>query len=275
LTNTRVGHCDFQASELTALAANQGQSSAIIDPAEFVEYAGKEGETNTQKNLSHNTSSESVTAMLPALGPISNARLSEVLGTRPVEMPTGTFTVLDARVDDGNVVLDLQPKDQPGQTIRLNLPAQNFQELFGLSNANERGVLMPGMGGTQRVNIEPGTLAEAKRIEELALKLNLKEIEISDVSKAVKSPTTEDTSAKVVTVKIVAENAGQELVIKANLLRNELKATTPNRFVPDTPTVDASLNNQQVATKQGMAGTVVKDAIQNNPPANGFAAEQF
>ncbi len=291
LTNPPVEYSDFQKNDLSALAGNQKQSTATadelwgsiipadknqaIDLADFVEYVAADSESNTQKNVQHRTSSESVIAMLPSQGPITNARLTEILGTRPVDLPTGTFTVLDAKVDDGNVVLDLQPKDQAGVTIRLSLPAQKFQELFGLSGAAKSHLVMPGMDRVQRVNVEPGTLTEARRIEELALKLNLKEIEISDVSKAAKSPTVEDNSAKVVTVKIVAENAGQELVIKANLLRNELSATTPNRFVPDNPAADASVDNRQLTSKPDPAEAVVKQAMQNHSPANGFAAEQF
>jgi len=155
-------------------------------------------------------------ALMPT-GPMASTQGD--LNALPVDLPEGNYRILDWSVNDGNLNLQLAPADGTTDTsIRVSLPLANLQlspETAQLVNPN----------GWQRLDLD-GSTDQSKQLLKTFEAVNLKELKIE-----VTGPTATRSAAnptRSMQVTLIGENVGQEVALKANIARNEIRARLDN-----------------------------------------------
>ncbi|MBN1211349.1 MAG: flagellar hook-length control protein FliK [candidate division Zixibacteria bacterium] len=157
----------------------------------------------------------------------TNKFLNDIINTQPVALESGTYLVLESAVKDGRLDLTLQPADDPTRQINVKLPVEQLMTDKTLAE-NEKNILnLINEKNRKRVELNAEqTDKKVLKIEELFSKLNLKELEIKNIPE---EKTAASKSQNTVDVKIVAEQAGQEVVIRNKIDKNSVKTNIENK----------------------------------------------
>jgi hypothetical protein len=162
---------------------------------------------------------------LPPQPLITSGYLQELISNYPVELSDGAYTVLSSETTNGNLMLQVENSDQPGQKIHISIPVETL--LSRAEQAIDRGVQS---ASTRLVKVDsfvsPSLRTPAVSQEQLAAfgKLiqenNLSSIEITQIP-VDESP---NSGPKAVEVSLVLETESAQSVIKARLQSGEIKA---------------------------------------------------
>jgi len=157
----------------------------------------------------------------------ANKFLNDIINNQPVELEAGKYLVLESTVKDGRLNLTLQSASDPTRQINVNLPIESLAT--DKTQADSGKTISPLLNERIQKRVElkaDQTDNKALKIEDLFSKLNLKELEIKNIP-AEKAATSKSHNA--VDVKIVAEQAGQEFVIRNKIDKRSVKANVENK----------------------------------------------
>ncbi len=121
----------------------------------------------------------------------------------------GAYHVVRSSVEQGALHLEVAASDQPQKTIRISLPVSDLQVRIGSDRQDSLGNRLQ----------EKDPLAAIKQnlIDDYIAKLNITEIRV-ETSPPIRQPTAADSHpAKHMGIEIVAQNVGQEMVLKCKL----------------------------------------------------------
>ncbi|UCC45638.1 MAG: flagellar hook-length control protein FliK [Candidatus Zixiibacteriota bacterium] len=179
------------------------------------EIAAKIGE-NWPGTVSENVAefNRQLLSILPRQSGVIRANVHDGLDSKLAELEPGTYEILSAKIENGNIALEVVAKDAPGKAIKVSIPAD---VLNNPANAQ--------MGGLTTPRVALGT--EAYRLESILSQLNLREIHVEA------SPKSEHLSetARPVNITLVAETTAGEHLLRARLDRSRVRV-----FEPEVPT---------------------------------------
>ncbi len=152
-------------------------------------------------------------AVLPRQVGVISANVKEALSSEQIELKPGKYEILSSRIEDGRVNLEIVGKQNPGRPIKLTLPAET------LTGLNDRQ--------TNRIPLTDDFYGP-RYLDKLLSKLNLKEIEIkpAGVHESL------EIAREPLKITLVAEGSAGELLIKARLLRSQVRASASNTTLP-------------------------------------------
>lgn len=162
----------------------------------------------------------------------------QALSNQASELKPGSYKVLDFQLSEGRLLLTLQSGESGADQIKLVIPVEMLSQ--SSEHARQGGgktSSVQGMLPLRAVNGKAG--ASIPKIEKLFADLDLKSLEIGKVSN---NNTVEATQDKI-QVKIVAENSGGELVIRANLSKEQLNVKSADK---PSPAFSSKSNNRSV-----------------------------
>jgi len=192
---------------------------------------------------------------------ISNQQLRTLLASQQIAptMPlqTGAYQIVDYRVNGDRVDLTVT-SERSAQPIQLSLPIAALEAAFVQMAEHSNGAV--------RIPLLNQTTDQTGRLNQLLSALNLKTLEVR------LTPTASDHGQvdQPVQVKLVAENSGQEIVIRTNIAAQQIKTplmNQPTRAANDTRVSpdeleNASDNSEKVKTQSQVA---TKSTGQTNP----------
>ena len=156
----------------------------------------------------------------------ANKFLNDIINNQPVELEAGKYLVLESTVKDGSLNLILQSANDPTRQINVKLPIESLAADKTPAGGEKRISPLLNEKVLKRVELKADqTDNKALKIEELFSKLNLKEFEIKNISEK----TATSKSPKTIDVKIVAEQAGQEVVIRNKIDKRSVKAKVEHK----------------------------------------------
>ena len=179
---------------------------------------------NPRQSGAVRTDTRSASVLWPLKSAVAHQNPAGLTICRSVPIEPGLYEILSARVVDGKLELVVRAEGKTSQPIRLSLPLGLLKALQNQSGAVAAS--RPNRKGTSagRVQLQP-TLAGAPKFDELVARLNLKSIEIApDVKEGV-----QNSIKNSVQVKIIAGDAGNEIVLRAKLAKHEIKATVEEK----------------------------------------------
>jgi len=183
------------------------QISGVIDP-----------DMDVSDNMARLLANENIGMPLQAVK--TNKYLNDIINSQTVKLTDGAYNIIEAETVDNQLNLTVQAKDNPTQQIKITLPADLLEETL-TGRKTEQAVSetsLTARAARVDLNLSNGSETQAK-IEDLFAKLNLKEIQIKTAE-----PKADTVSVKNVSdVKIVAENAGQEVIIKGKINNEKIK----------------------------------------------------
>jgi len=206
-------------------------------------------------------------SLMPSQAEVLNPNIKNLMEFVPTNVEEGRYAISDITVKGDMLHLTVTGPDATSTPVKLVIPAEILDKAGNLPMASR---ITAG-------RIDPNTgLPHTESIDDLLVKLNLKEVEIKfvgDTEKAINVKNTanvESTSGRVHTaqVQIVAENAGETLLIKSRLNKDQLRAfksapkLTPamsNKVSPETesmPVTPADTDSPRVGTRLPEGGKV-------------------
>ncbi len=142
--------------------------------------------------------------------PLQNNALRDIINRVPTDLKPGTYDVLSVETVNGSVNLELSSQNG-GEPIRLSMPASLLSEQAGVNNSSGSMIGRTALDGMPRAD---------SSVDRLLASLNLKEIQISEVTAR-----TETAATSTMQISLIGENPGQTLTIKARLDKDNLRAT--------------------------------------------------
>ena len=168
-------------------------------------------------------------ALLQQHGMIAGQNVRDLLAAKPVELETGNYRVVDVRVTDKQVILKVEPENDPGNQIKMTLPLKQVAELLSDSNSPRVADAAGTVEQLTRVKVSESEKTDAVKVQTLLSRLNLKELEVAKVN-----PTSTDVPdspepqkvvpEETINVKITATRSGEEVAIKLNMKAAEMHA---------------------------------------------------
>ena len=164
--------------------------------------------------------------LMPSHGMIAGQNVRNLLNGKPVEIETGDYRVVDVQITDKQVILRVEPENDPGSRIKMTLPLEQVTELAGSMNSPRVADASWTAGQLSRVKLSENDRADAAKIEKLLSRLNLKELQITKANTAPAESGGQQTVAadEIVNVKITATRSGEEVALKMNMKAGELHA---------------------------------------------------
>ncbi len=224
---------DKKKVNLAQMPTNDSSLLTVSDGSELVEQARPDvsGIVKVQDSatvLSGKNGEANVVSSLPASGTISNQRLDELLHgkTTPVELVSGKYEVVQAELEGEDLVLDVRSLD--GQQIKVTVPASlidNPKSQKGASLDDRTAVRATALktSAPARIELNSAGISDKSRLNEMFAKLNITDLEISDVEPVLKG-TARQVGTGAVDVKLVAEHSGQEIRIKSRIQKRNVRA---------------------------------------------------
>lgn len=151
----------------------------------------------------------------------ANESLNDIISGRTAEPGTGSYKVIDWTLSGDTVHLDVIPEDADLPVMRISLPAARL-----LASAD--AITSPIVATQPRVTVDQHLTDEiltASRLE----KLNIRQLQIELDN----SSQNQSNALGRAEVKLIAENAGQEIAIKANIRKNSIRVKTSSGRRPD------------------------------------------
>lgn len=169
---------------------------------------------------------------------ISNQQLQTLLAAQQngsATLQPGAYRIVDCRVDGGKVDLTVT-SDQNQQPIQLSLPIEALEAAFLKTATRNNGAL--------RVPLVDQTMSETDRLNQLFNALKLKTLEVK------LEPNASDHGQvnQSVQIKLVAENSGQEIVIRTNIVAQQIKTPQMNESMRNTTDTGTSSDNSESAS---------------------------
>ncbi len=173
------------------------------------------------------------------IDPLVSAQIQRLLVSAGGQLPIGSYTVADYRVTDGQLTLDLVPEETPDTMIRVTLPLAALTNSLSTSEGVSTGAARVALDSTAP-QLSLRTLFNDLRLKELVVKPA--ETTIPTINTPLGGSVNQAADRVTpVEFKLFAENAGQEVVIKANLGRNDLRTRV---MVGEQPRSTAAVPDQ-------------------------------
>ncbi len=157
----------------------------------------------------------------------TNKYLDDIINKMPVEINTGKYRVLSSNITEGQLHLAVQSADEPGQVIRISVPAQTLAGEFYQSATDGGYSNSLAMRPFNAVNVNSGwPEGTSSEWNKLFSRVNLKELEISNIGgeKAIQNRPGDS-----IGYKLVAELSGQEIILRGKLNRSDIKTRLENK----------------------------------------------
>jgi len=153
---------------------------------------------------------------------------------KAVDLPQGTYEILSAKVESGNLHLEIAASDSQNSRINITVPAR---DLIGSEDVFSQD---PLKGLRAPLN---GSFSLGNHLEDLLSKLNLKELHVTDAARAAGDGTSGTNSPA--EMRIVAENAGAQVVLRARL--SKTNATIANSDAAQRSPIRGTVGSGQAA----------------------------
>jgi len=161
----------------------------------------------------------------------------QALFNQGTELKSGSYKVLDFQITEGRLLLTLQSSESGAHPIELVIPT----EMLSQSSENVRQGMLPLRAISGKAGVS------TSKIEKLFADLDLKSLEIGKVS----NNNAAKPAQEKIQIKIVAENSSGELVIRANLSKEQLNVKSADK------------QNSTLSIKSD-SGSVVKAVAEQN-----------
>jgi flagellar hook-length control protein FliK len=173
----------------------------------------------------------------------------QTLFNQESELKSGSYKVLDFQITEGRLLLTLQSSESRAHPIELVIPTEMLSQ--SSENVRQGGGMIPGFQGRLPLrSVSEKAGVSTSKIEKLFADLDLKSLEISKVS----NNNTAKPAHEKIQIKIVTENSSGELVIRANLSKEQLNVKSADK------------QNSALSSKSD-SGSVVKAATDQNKGA--------
>lgn len=164
----------------------------------------------------------------PLTMPVAQPWVVTMLHQQQVELQPGNYQVLKSNISDGQLFLEVAPRDKLAEPIKISIPADLLQSETPAATPKIVRTDVALQSAAKRIALEP-TIGATPALESLIEKVNLRELQ---VSKSPSSPFAM-TSDEPVALRLIGEQVGQRFVLTAKLDRTQLKATeTTKSSVP-------------------------------------------
>ncbi|MBU2652483.1 MAG: hypothetical protein KKA81_16270, partial [Bacteroidetes bacterium] len=201
---------------------DDGDYAATINGKQPLFGTGAIETTNPFAPLSQQNDTLDVRALMALMPTGTVGTANRDLNSIPVDLPEGDYRILDWSVTNGNLNLQLASADSAADSlIRVSLPLNSL-------NLSPETAKLVNPTGWQRFDLD-GSTDQSRQLLKAFEAVNLKELKIEIANPSVANTATD--SSKPIQLTLVAANVGQEVAIKANINRNEIRArisTDPN-----------------------------------------------
>ena len=287
LLSADVSGDDVSEAKVGLVALNRGTRAALSGLMPIME-TGLTGVQPVPEAVDKNTDSSVTIAtsdqlpqratnsmLLPKEAILPNPQVLALLNQIPVALPTGRFAVLSSKVTNGTLQMEVASQDTPNQTIKLSLPTALLHQTT-TTQSNPAAATAAGIAGQPNAGIRiplADPFAATERFDQLLVKVNVKEIEISPSRIG-------DSTGKTpsqVTVALIAESRGTPIVISGRMNRNQVVASIQRRpqamgVAPDKGRPDPKFANSENPTgKSGETKSPTAVAV----PSDDVTIESF
>ncbi|MFZ5980092.1 MAG: flagellar hook-length control protein FliK [Candidatus Zixiibacteriota bacterium] len=245
---------------------HESPSEIVVPDAEISESAGL--------NLNENVG-------LPLETYKTNRYLNDIINRQQIKLADGDYNIIEAKTVDAQLNLTVQAKDNPAHQIKITLPADQLQTLMsGKENGQQKdGTDLPLRTARVDAGISRGADRTVK-IDDLFAKLDLKELQIKTSETGAAKVAPDAMTAKAATeVKIVADNAGQEVIIKGKINNYEIKTLTDREnsrtAVRDGSRVLSEVDGEELSVKAEKADNQQAQRLNRSVFKTGNTVDDF